>query len=271
MRFAKSVVVKMERHPLILLSFFMCVLFAREVVGREWRGIVPLQSTRTDVVRLFGNCSDHDGGCKFRVGNEEASIVFSSEFDECTNKLPQETVLLIEVQLKPPVNLGSLRIDKKKFRTFDPSSPPNLGYKGYINEKEGLVIKTHKGKVLQLDYIAAEKDVPLCPGYYDHPNSFIQLLIEGCCAPLSVNCPTKAPLDGERVTFSADTVGPARARYKWKVSAGKIVSGQGTLRITVDTTGVGGRTITATIEMNGGNNDVTTSSCAVPVSAHPVK
>src|SRR6266480_8009145 len=130
----------MKRHSIVLLSAFMCMLFARAVVGKEWRGIVPLHSTRADVVRLFGGCSDRDGGCKISVGNEEAYIVFSngvvvSQYNECARKLPAETVLLIEVELTNPVNLGALQIDKKKFRTFDPSSPPNIGYKGYIDKK----------------------------------------------------------------------------------------------------------------------------------------
>lgn len=103
MRFAKlDCNFRMKRHSLSLVFLFMCLLFAPEVVGKEWRGIVPLHSTRADVIRLFGNCADRDGGCKFRVGNEEAYIVFSkpvvvSEYHECPRKLPPETVLLIQV------------------------------------------------------------------------------------------------------------------------------------------------------------------------------
>jgi hypothetical protein len=191
------------------------------------------------------------------------------DYNECVKNLPPNTVLLIEVQLIDPPKLNALRINKKNFRTFDPSSPPNIGYKGFIDEKEGLIIKTYKGKVLQLDYIAAGKDVALCPDYYENPESFIQLLIDYCCAPLAVSCPSQTPVDGDRVTLSAATVDTGSAKYKWRVTAGKIVAGQGTLRIIVDTTGVGGRTITATIEMNDGNGHVTMSSCEVPVSAYP--
>jgi len=264
----------MRQLSVILLWLFITIVFASDVLAKEWRGIVPLHSTQADVVRLFGGCSDGDGGCKVRVGNEEAEFVFSNgkvvrEYNECAKDLPPNTVLLIEVVLTEPPKLGALRINKSNFRTFDPSSPPNIGYKGYIDEKEGLIIKTYKGKVLQLEYIAAKKDVALCPDYYENPESFIQLLIDYCCAPLSVNCPTETPVDGERVTFSAATVDIGRVKYSWQVSAGKIVAGQGTLRITVDTTGVGGRTITATIEMNDGNNHVTMSSCNIPVSVRP--
>jgi len=248
--------------------------FASDVFAKEWRGIVPLRSTQSDVARLFGGCSDSDGGCKIQVGNEEAYFVFSNgkvvrDYNECVKNLPPNTVLLIEVVLTNPPKLSTFRINKNSFRTFDPSLPPNIGYKGYIDEKEGLIIKTYKGRVLQLDYIAAKKDVALCPDYYENPESFIQLLIDYCCTPLSVICPTETPVDGERVTFSAATVDIGRVKYRWQLSAGKIIAGQGTLRITVDTTGVGGRTITATIEMNDGSGHVTMSSCNIPVSVHP--
>ena len=39
--------------------------------------------------------------------------------------------------------------------------------------------------------------------------------------------------------------------YNWSVSAGTITSGQGTSSITVDTDGLGGQTVTATVELGG--------------------
>jgi hypothetical protein len=39
--------------------------------------------------------------------------------------------------------------------------------------------------------------------------------------------------------------------FRWKVSAGKIVGGEGTDLITVDSTGLGGKTIKATVEIGG--------------------
>jgi hypothetical protein len=261
----------MKRLLLISLFVFIATVSAPHIIAKEWRGITPLHSTQSDVVRLFGGCSDRDGGCKVRVGNEEAYFVFSngvvvSEYHECARKLPPNTVLLIEVTLINPPTLRALQINRKNFRTFDPSSPPNIGYRGYIDEKQGLIIKTYKGNVLQLDYIASAKDVGLCPSYYEEPETFIQLLIDYCCPSLAVNCPSQSPVDGEPVTLSAQTGDLGRVKYKWQVTAGKIVAGQGTLRITVDTTGAGGRTITATIEMNDGSGHVTMSSCEVPVS-----
>ena len=261
---------------MIRLSFFLfiTIVFAPDVLAKEWRGIVPLHSTRADVVRLFG-CADPNTGCKVRVGNEEAYFVFSDgtvvrDANECVKDLPPNTVLLVEVQLINPPRLSALHINKNHFRTFDPSMPRNIGYKGYIDEKEGLIIKTYKGKVLQLDYIAAGNDVPLCPDYYEDPEGFIQLLIDYCCPNLSLDCPNHAPVDGERITLSASTNAEGGLKFKWQVTAGKIVAGQGTTKITVDTTGVGGRTITATIEMADSSGHAMNTSCSIPVSVRPI-
>ena len=261
----------MKRLSLIPVSILIAIVFAPDVLAKEWRGIVPLQSTQEDVVRLFG-CNPNDG-CKVRVGNEEAFFVFATgsvaENNRCVKDLPPGTVLLIEVVLANPPKLSALGINKKQFRTFDPSMPRNIGYKGYIDEKEGLIIKTYKGKVLQLDYIAAGKDVPRCPDYYEEPESIIQLLIEACCAQVSLDCPVQPPVDGEQITLSATTSESERVKYEWKVTAGKIVAGQGTTKVTIDTTGLGGRTFTATVEMADRNQHVTATSCSISVSVRP--
>lgn len=261
----------MKRLSLISVCLFIASVFAPDALAKEWRGIVPLHSTKEDVTRLFGTC-DRNTGCQVRIGNEEAFFVFSNGTignTKCAKDLPPDTVLLIEVRLIDPPKLSALGISKSQFRTFDPSTPRNIGYKGYLDEKEGLVIKTYKGKVLQLDYIAAKNEVPLCPDYYDSPESFIQLLIEYCCPWVNLDCPSQAVMDGERVTISASTSASGRLKFRWQVTAGKIVAGQGTPKVTIDTTGVGSRVMTATVEMDDGSHHSTSTSCAISVSARP--
>jgi hypothetical protein len=55
--------------------------------------------------------------------------------------------------------------------------------------------------------------------------------------------------------------------YNWSVSAGTISSGQGTSSITVDTTGAGGQTVTATVSLGGADPACTgtTASCSTAV------
>jgi hypothetical protein len=72
------------------------------------------------------------------------------------------------------------------------------------------------------------------------------------CPTVSVSCPSEVD-DGAPLTFTAavDNAGTLSLTYNWSVSAGTISSGQGTSSISVDTKGLGGSTVTATVELGG--------------------
>jgi hypothetical protein len=73
------------------------------------------------------------------------------------------------------------------------------------------------------------------------------------CPSLSISCPTDLVLPGETATVSLNISGGSNLnlRYTWQVSAGKIIGGQGTPVISVDTTGTQGQTTTFTVEVDG--------------------
>ncbi|MGE3466053.1 MAG: hypothetical protein AB7J13_03900, partial [Pyrinomonadaceae bacterium] len=77
-------------------------------------------------------------------------------------------------------------------------------------------------------------------------------------------CPYRFSLDGpdrvtegDLVTFAAINAGtaPVPIRYAWRVSNGRVTSGLGTASITVDSTGLGGRTINAELDVNDDTYD----------------
>lgn len=149
--------------------------------ARQWRGLIPLHSTRDDVLRLLGPSPDaNDLRSKYNLDKEEVYIVFSTKgfCDADTEKVPPGTVLLIEVTPKTEMRLADFQIDAKRFRKFDPSSPPDIGYEGYINAEDGIIFRTHKGRVEEVAYIAATKDKHLCPDYYENPEKFIRVLVD---------------------------------------------------------------------------------------------
>ena len=87
------------------------------------------------------------------------------------------------------------------------------------------------------------------------------------CPTVSVSCPTDVE-DGAPITFTASVgdAGNLSLTYNWSVSAGTISSGQGTSSITVDTKGVGGSTVTATVELGGVDPICSrTASCSTAV------
>lgn len=88
------------------------------------------------------------------------------------------------------------------------------------------------------------------------------------CPNISVSCPGDVE-QGTPITFSASAAGGPSSMmptYNWSVSAGTISSGQGTSSITVDTAGLGGSSVTATVDIGGVDPACTRSaSCTTSV------
>jgi hypothetical protein len=89
--------------------------------------------------------------------------------------------------------------------------------------------------------------------------SYTTVLVKRCLPPVPVcpnvvvSCPPNVVL-GEPVTFTSTVTGGSSTTtpiYNWTVSAGTITEGQGTPTIRVDTTGLAGQTLTATLSMDG--------------------
>jgi hypothetical protein len=98
----------------------------------------------------------------------------------------------------------------------------------------------------------------------------------GCippCPTVSVSCPSDVE-EGGAITFTANVSGGdtrVSLTYNWSVSAGTITSGQGPSSITVDTAGLGGQTVTATVDTGGFAPACSTSaSCSTQVKPKPI-
>jgi len=88
------------------------------------------------------------------------------------------------------------------------------------------------------------------------------------CPTISVSCPSNVEL-GAPITFNA-SVSSGNVTYNWSVSAGTISSGQGTSSITVDSAGLGGQTVTATVELTGLDPSCSrTASCSTSIGVPP--
>lgn len=93
------------------------------------------------------------------------------------------------------------------------------------------------------------------------------------CPTVTVSCPDSVRV-GEELTFTVSVSGgdaDVQPTFNWTVSAGTISSGQGTSTIVVDTTGTGGQTITATVDVGGFSRECSTSnSCTTSVTEKSV-
>src|SRR4030095_6094287 len=79
-----------------------------------------------------------------------------------------------------------------------------------------------------------------------------------CPFPVNVSAPAEVN-EGDIITYTSDVAysGTAALAYSWRVkpSAARIVSGAGTPTITIDSTGLAGQEITATLTVNDGSGE----------------
>ena len=102
--------------------------------------------------------------------------------------------------------------------------------------------------------------------------SSISVLVNPCvpvqpmCPAIEIVCPTNVRLD-QPLTFRASATGgnpSSPPEYHWTVSAGTIMEGQGTNTIKVDTTGLAGQTVRASLSI-GGYNLECAADCGVTI------
>jgi len=96
---------------------------------------------------------------------------------------------------------------------------------------------------------------------------------QNCPTSFNVISPAMPVSEGDTLTFTAVIDGgPSGMTYNWTISAGTIISGQGTSIIKVNTEGLAGVFVTATLELGGiPANCNRTASSTTDVMPAPVK
>lgn len=243
--------------------FLTFVIAASQVAAQQGHGLTPLRSTRADVVSLFGQCADEKSYCEFRIENEDILIEFSKPGD-CT--VAPDTVLSIQRELLRATTFAALGLDTQRFKSFDPSLPPGMGYRAYIDEATGLLLKTYGGEIFQINQIAARKDWRVCPTYYRQPREFVRVVFPHVPRIESVECP-RTTVAGETVVITANYARTGqRLLLFWGTTGGRILDKDSGRKIVLDTTGVEEKEITVTAELNDGNHHTAAGSCTIKVS-----
>lgn len=245
-----------------VLLFCALAMTAQQATAEEWRGLTPLRSTRADVVRLFGECANEKPYCEFSLENEEIDIEFSTP-SSCA-AVPPDTVLSIQRELLKETTFAALRLDTRRFKSFDPSLPRGQGYRGYIDEKAGLLLKTFGGEVFHINHIAPKQDWPVCQAYYRQPRRFVAVFSPHF-PTVTVDCPETSRSAGEKVVITA-LYGRTGQRFffTWNTTSGQILEGDGSRRIVLDTADLEGK-VTVSVELNDGNQHTAAGSCTFNV------
>ena len=158
------------RKLVFIVSLFLVA--ATSAAAKDWRGFVPLHSTRADVERAFGlpkatknRLAVNSGRWVYFLKQEEVHFVFAVGESKCATPIPEGTILRIHVRPTIQRLVSSLDIDEKKFRNLDRTlrQPQDLEEVALINEEDGLLIQTLKEKVLEMIYVPSASDLRLCP------------------------------------------------------------------------------------------------------------
>lgn len=155
------------------LFLCMCAVFTTAVLAeaKEWRGIVPLHSTREDVERLLGQ-SNEKCQCGYSLNDVNVSVVYANGKpcgEEESNdwrvggwRVPRDTVIQLTVYYKPRRRLSELKIDVSRYKKISNEELPGVFY--YVDADEGVRIEVVGDTVGGITYFPAAKDSNLsCP------------------------------------------------------------------------------------------------------------
>ena len=241
---------------------------APRVAAEEWRGLVPLHSTRDDVARLFGECSNAERFCEFMLPNEEVRITLSSN-ELCFEGVPIHTILMIERQLQDGTTLTALGLEKRRFKSFNPWVPQDKNYRAYIDEQSGLLLKSFRGEIFQINYIPPKNERKVCAGYYRKPREFVEVWSEHV-PYVDIRCPMSPVVAGDKIAITAHYAPTGQRNLLfWQTTGGQIVEGKHPKRVILDTSGLDGPNVTITVERHDGNYGRMTDSCVVSISPKP--
>ena len=253
----------------ILIVLVSVTATTMQVAAKPWRGIEPLRSTKADVIRLFNQCNDDLRICSFELEHERVSIHFSSPLRTrdtryaCVKELPPGTVLRIEIVPNDSPRFNRKDFGQSSFKSFDPSPHRTRNFKAYLDKKSGILINTRQAKIVETIYFATFSDSHLCQTYYMNPEEFISVEPLGMPPIVSLDCPTTAQ-EGE-IALTAQTFDDPELQFIWTVSQGKVLRGQYTGTITVDATGLSGRTIKVMAEVSHKSGLTAAATCEIGI------
>jgi hypothetical protein len=134
-------------------------LFSASILhAKEWRGIVPLKSTRADVEKLLGKPNDLR---RYQFENERAYINYSSgcaRIDDCLCLVPKDIVIYIFVTLESDLKFSNLKIDRTKYHKTKSTHLP--GIVTYANDDEGIIytVDDEDDEVMDITYLPTARD-----------------------------------------------------------------------------------------------------------------
>src|SRR6266576_125893 len=155
-RQSNNIMIQSKRAALSVLVF---LVMATPCLGKSWRGITPLKSTRADVEHLLGASTTDPPTYYF--SDETVQIEYSKcrceqkcSYDEWN--VPPGTVTRIRVRLKREVKLAVLQLKLAEFEKIGDADLVDQFV--LVNEKEGFAVEVGRGSVFGFIYEPLAED-----------------------------------------------------------------------------------------------------------------
>jgi hypothetical protein len=139
--------------------FIICAAFGH-LSAKDWRGLTPLHSTRSDVDRLLDTPTNKNNAdaAVYRTETEEVLVRYST--GSCIEKwnVPRDIVLFIQVFPKKRPRLSDLKVNISKYKIV--RDPEVLDYSDYEDDEDGfgLNVNTLEGLVHIFTYYPTIKE-----------------------------------------------------------------------------------------------------------------
>ena len=157
----------MRKVGLSFVCVAMVFLMVSVAQAKDWRGVVPLHSTRADVERLLGRPrSDY---WHYDFEEESAHIEYSDS--PCEEGLPggwnvpKDTVVEIYTVPKKDLKLSDVLVTDRDYRQIRAAHTQHIYY---VDASEGVRYTVWEGEVQNISYLPSAKDKPLSCGEYKY-------------------------------------------------------------------------------------------------------
>jgi hypothetical protein len=176
----------------VVLSMLMVLAASTCITAKDWRGIVPMHSTREDVEAILGppppsenrHYTRNKRWAVYLVDDLEVFISYTDEDSlvqyRCGSAVAAGVVSLIRVTPKTEMFVSGLNLNEESFKKYESSHPDDSEQIGLLDTKEGLAINALKGKVQEIIYFASASDGQRCPLLYGNPEDLVLIRRIAC-------------------------------------------------------------------------------------------
>ena len=155
----------------LLIIPVLVLVAAMNVAAKDWRGLLPMHSTREDVKNLLGPPSEDINSTEsnrllYLLEDANVEFFFINKGDlargGCVASVPEGTIFSISVTPRIDMPFSSLNLDEKKLVKIDASEFEHPDQEGYKSAEEGIAVRVAKGNVEQVVYLPTAEDQSRC-------------------------------------------------------------------------------------------------------------